>query len=895
MTVILEGSKPLSVRKFGQLNTATEETKLPDGDSPNASNVWTDESPGSLQTAKGFDLAGTITGGGPVRFLFNFRKDDGTQFVLVSDGATVWWTRDFKTFTSLITGLSSSFQLRATTVRGKVWFTNGNDSIRTWDGTTLTVLDGSGGTPNVPKGKFITYYHERVRMFNISGSRSSERFSALVDSAGTEIAPDTANAWPATNEIKIGDGDGEFGTGVRIYRGKLHYFKTTSIWRLEGIDEFSYFPIKTSAEVGPRSQESIQELDDLIHFVGLNGVYTFDGDSTERISDAINPSGTLSNLSVSELQQLDSNTQFWLQSTDADFTAGTLPANFDSDTDTLILKPADDLTADFNAGSEKTNILVGTDSFTLSRVATSTPSDTANLCLLQTVNGSADFIVSPVQNVIDGSTATIASLVGQPTDGSSMYIEIVFSATQSINKIVVRNYASRTFSIGSPSALNSTIQYNNGTSWITLGTLTGTVTVSDLTLTFTPVLATKIRILGNTSLTCNLVVGEFEAYAPAYSATGKFASRTLDNLATPTTLGVFQCDYDLNGGTATFFTQSSADGISWDAEVLATPGSAIASTARRYVRWGVSLTSTAAQTASPEIRKAYLGGTFVSQKHDTASTIFQWKAFQADYDNAGGTSAFYYRTATTNLLLDSASWVAILPGSDIISATASTFVQFKIELSAGSATREPLVNDVTINWITGASAAQVRSNQIIHGVSWKGRYWFDASEVGQSANNIVIIRGKKSFGYPWHMKRSWSIIPFLIFNDTLYGGSSVDGKIYRLDFGYSLAGSAMDSFFETGDLVGDDPDLQKVLLQIIVDYEKMGDNADYDLTVGYSTDRGETWTEKTIALTGTGRATKALNVIARSVQFRFRWRSNAIDAPFLVHGLDGIYRPTKFR
>lgn len=898
MTIVLENAKTISIRKFGTLNTATEETKLPIGDSPNMSNVWTDEAPGSVQTAKGYVLAGIAPSGNPIRFLFNFKQDTGTQLAIVSDNATVWTTRDFKTFTSIITGLSESFQLRATTARGKVWFTNGNDSVRTFDGTNVVVLDGTGGTPNVPKGKYITYYHERVVVYNMSGDRSTGRFTALTDSSGTEITPDDANAWVATNEIKIGDGDGDSGTGMFLYNQKLHFFKAKSIWRLEGIDEFSYFAFKTKAEIGPRIQENVVLLDGLMQFVSIGGFYTFDGDQTERISDILNPTSGLGNLSVSDIQSPDTNQEFWIQSSAADFDAGTKSANIDTTLNALILKPLDDSTVDFVAGTEKTNIDTALEDGAIKLLRTDAGSSSENVALNKPVTivlGPGGTIVGNLNSLTDGNTGSIAGFT------SFASVSIPLTSGEKITTIKLTTLtANKTFSISldgvvmAASSITSPGTFIAGTGQTQMhvdGTLTGGQP-GTVTITFPVFSGSVVTLNFSGSATSSCTMSEISFFPSLYFSTGKFVSKVLDLKEIPFSLGKLQVDYDLNAETASFFTQSSVDGIAWDAETSVTPGSAIASTPRRYFRWGINFASDGLDTAV--IRKVYGPGLFTSQTFDTASTIFQWKAYQADQQSVSGTILHFYRTATTTGGLSAKSWIAITPGSDIVSDVTDDCVQFKVEMSSGDPSREPSVDSVTVNWITGTEG-EINSQQLVHGISWNGRYWTDVSELGEDANNLMLIRGRKTFDSPWQLKRDWHMLALFIFNDALYAGSSTDSNIYKLDTGYSANGTALDSYFETGDMVGDEPDFQKNIIQLIADYEKMGDNAAYNLDVGVSVDKGDTWTEKTISLLGTGRVTKALNLSKQGNQFRFRFRTNGIDQPFIAHGLDAPYRPTKFR
>src|ERR1044072_4843166 len=144
MTSALEDIKTIALEEWLTLATAPSPTKLKQGQTPDMKNCWVDEKPGSVITAPGFIKVGTIPSNNPVTFCINFfRTSAGTQPFVVSDNATVWTTVDFQNFTQIITGLSSSFQLRGAVIRDKLWLTNGSDAVRTFDGTTVVVLSGS--------------------------------------------------------------------------------------------------------------------------------------------------------------------------------------------------------------------------------------------------------------------------------------------------------------------------------------------------------------------------------------------------------------------------------------------------------------------------------------------------------------------------------------------------------------------------------------------------------------------------------------------------------------------------------------------------------------------------------------------------------------------------------
>lgn len=74
---------------------------------------------------------------------------------------------------------------------------------------------------------------------------------------------------------------------------------------------------------------------------------------------------------------------------------------------------------------------------------------------------------------------------------------------------------------------------------------------------------------------------------------GEFVSETIDQGASVATEGVFQTTQIVpTNTTITWYTATSTDGMSWDPYVAVTPGAAIGSTVRRYLRYKAVLTTT---------------------------------------------------------------------------------------------------------------------------------------------------------------------------------------------------------------------------------------------------------------------------------------------------------------
>lgn len=915
MTALIEDAKEIDVSEFGTLNTSASPQRLPVGHSPNNQNTWVDEKPGSIITANGYIKLGELPSGNPCTFLLNFFKtSDGSSSVICSDGESIWSTTDYVNYTNVKSGLSPFFQLRGKVIRDKAWLTNGSDPVMTWDGSTLSELDGSGTTPDVPKGKYIDYHDERVWMYGIDGNLSSLRFSALTDSGGAEITPDDEDAWPEDNEIQISEGDADVGTGIFLYRGYLYCSKQYSMWRIVGYDEDTYSRVKTRSTTGTRFQESIQLKDNLVQFIGVDGLYVFDGEESKRISDVVDPaSSEVGVFAFRNLQQPLLNNQFINVSDTADFNGGTIPANLSSSGDKLTLVPVDDSQANFQAG-------------TLDDIsATETPGSiqldydetgvsTLNIATIGTgsLEVSDGVVIGAPSSINDGSVASPCGF--KPNLNPSMAWEVTFSEDNPVSGVTIQNYYFE--GVTSPT-VSGKLQYYDGSSWndVSGGTVTlptpsletftplyiggssGSryrVQETDLSINFSLLRCRGIRLFlqifgsgANTAFT----IRELEIWRSAFEVDGKFISRSLDYGAVPPIFGSLAADAVVQAGTTlTYFTQSSDDGSSWDAEVSVTNGGAIGSTIRRYIRWGAYFTSDGLRT--PTISSVYLGSTYISEVFNTGGNIFQWGAFQSSFNKAGQTITYYFRAASSEVGVTSESWTAIVPGAIPNTATSNTFIQIRIFLSTTSASSVPFVDSFTINWIL-SNGTGVNTLQNVASFVWLNRYWLAAATLGATSNDIVIVNGKSTAGSPWQ-KKDFAFLSFCRFQDYFIAGSSTDGSIYRLETGYSKNGSAIDSYYETKDFSVSGFCIK--IYEVLVTTDRLGP---YVLSVGISTDGGLNYSEKTIDLTRQSGASlsfdKRLNFNIMCESFRLRFRINAADQPFSVDSAKVYYRLTAQR
>jgi hypothetical protein len=882
VTSALENIKSIDLEEWLTLATAPAPSKLKQGQSPDMQNVWTDEKPGSVITANGFIKVGAIPSGNPVTFCINyFKTSSGTQTFVVSDNATVWTTVDFQNFTSIITGLSSSFQLRGAVIRDKLWLTNGSDPIQVWDGSNAVVPLSDNA---FPRARYIAYHDERVWLYHENANRSAVYFSSLTDSSANIILPDVAAAWDKTdNFLQISEGDADFGTGMILYRGYLHFFKQYSIWRLVGYDEYTYSRVKTRASTGTRFQESVQILDSLVHLIGVDGIYVFDGEESVRISDIIDPAtASQTAFGFNDLQQPNTNNQFWEVQSTTDFNAGTVPTNLAIDNAATLI-PADDSQADFQAGPTQTNIdtTLNPGSIQLAHSSSGVSSEVVSSGMLPVLTGFIPSLIGDVSFLTDGNDSNPFGFSSSGGGSSSITINIPLIHASLVSRITIKNI-NTPYGIGilfdnQPTAVTS--PFVIGTK--SVGTASGPLTNKTISVDFTPFSASSvsIQIIGFTT-----TMTEIQIFSSAYFATGKFVSKSLDLGTVPQGPLVFGVTETRNGESSTYFTQSSDDGIAWDSEVTFFSGFIISSTPRRYLRWGVYFASDGLNT--PVIDAAYLPSVYLSPIHDTGGNIFSWGPSESAPFMAGALISYYYRGATSVPGVAAASWNLIVPGGVLSFSTAFRYIQFKLEISGGDATHIPSIPSVTINWVVG-TVGQPQTLQNVASAYWRNRYWLSAAGSGALANNTILVRGKKTFNSPWMLK-DWNILSFTRFFDSLYGGSSVDGSIYKLDTGYSKNGLALDSYFETHDFTFGGFTCQ--LVELLVEAERTGP---WNLNVGVSVDGGNTFDTYTMDLTPStydNEYIKRINLSYTTTRFRLRFSTNGVDTPFQVHRCIAFYK-----
>lgn len=279
---------------------------IPDGSSPDLQNVITDEI-AALTKIKGFTKIGEIPSG-IAKNLYNFIQTDGTSWAIAHNGANLYATNDFITWLTIKTGLNANYPMEFETYNNTLWCCNGVDTIQKWTGSGTT----SDSTLLI-KPKYVKLHYDKMFYANTTDAPYNLYFS--------EPGGDPETLQP-TSPIVVGL-DGDIITWIMPYHGNLVIAKRRSIYVLQGNDPSNFFLYKTRSAVGVSLGRSIKIYDgqllgitEPLIFESEEGLYAFDGNDSYRISD------NMVNL-FKKYQQPLIQYKNWLQTTQADFQAGT--------------------------------------------------------------------------------------------------------------------------------------------------------------------------------------------------------------------------------------------------------------------------------------------------------------------------------------------------------------------------------------------------------------------------------------------------------------------------------------------------------------------------------------------------------------------------------------------
>lgn len=770
----------------GGLNTAIAPHKMDRKYSPKMINALIDDTPGTITETNGYMTVGSTITLGKINFQFKINYEDGTVDYVVSDSSIVLATADFLTYRMIRSNLSPNVKLQGVQVKNKGWFTDGVDSVFTVTKSTVVLLDGTSGNPNVPRGKYISYFGGRVFLFNSTTNPSGLYFSEVssTDTIPIAINPDSQNAWPLTNLLQIGQGDGSIGTAIWIYKGILHIGKEASIFQLFGTGVTSFTAKKTDVKIGPFSQDSIVVQDGFTYFYSQfgNGVYEFNGTDSRRLTDLIKPDMDTVKAALVRILEKKYDTK-------PDFDNGSYSAT------TMSL-----------SGIVSISTLQPINYYTPGQGTCSVAFNNKLELVLTDLTTSSAFTYFPnsMINPLDLYTGFLDTIT---FCGNKRFpVNSDFSVTPTLYMDV------RNENTGEIKTKQFSVLFNTGDDI--------TVNVKGLKVSVSDILQSKVS---------------YKIY--------------MDTLATST-------DQWVNGGSdhVGFFTFSSLSVVG---------------------RGLILLENTTGQYIS---------------NISTVTPITYWDIFSAGLNSNGGNINFFVRAATSSLNISTETWNPIYSGSLINIPASKNYIQFAATFTTTNILNNPALDYVSIKYNQGGA-----SDSAPFSFSWKNNFYIVVTTETNSVRSVIYKKAKITHSSPdaWMLLQGLNIKSFVIGDsDSIYGGSSSTGTIYRIEYGTNFDGAAIPFYYETPDMFFGSNYFEKTLHEYVLDYER---NSNATLSIGTSLNGGA-FSNRMISIDGSGRSLKSLyNIDKYGKFFRFNFQNNEIDKRIKIHGFGAIYEPLPVR
>jgi len=272
----------------GGLNTKFPPWLIEPNQSPDIRNIDIDAKPGVLIKRKGHVKYGAqISSSTGIHSLFVFRHTANAIFYTMCSSDTNVYKDVSGTWTKITSDdLTANQRVRYAVINDTVFFCNGTDTLKKWDGTTYAAAGGSPPTA----ATFILRYQSRLWLFS-SSSYPSRVWHSAITSAGLPAPED----WSTPQNYGFWDinpNDGDYITGAVVFSDKIVVFKQWSIHAIYGSKPGEFYTRILTDEIGCINSETIAVNEYAIFFLSHKGVYMFTAENNKlyKASNHIQPS-----------------------------------------------------------------------------------------------------------------------------------------------------------------------------------------------------------------------------------------------------------------------------------------------------------------------------------------------------------------------------------------------------------------------------------------------------------------------------------------------------------------------------------------------------------------------------------------------------------------------------
>ena len=217
----------------------------------------------------------------PIKSLYRFYKQNGSAIQLSTSGISIHRLNDANGAPTAIDGrytTSQRFSFTTWTAKDKVYWINGSQALRSYDGTTVAAVAGSP-----PIGTHVEFFLDRLWILQANGVRFSD---LNVD-----------NVWQGAALLNISDNKGGVGSFLKAANRVLIAAKTSGLWRLDGSPLLgnAFVPYSNVGCIAPWTADVVTVLQNGqvvpvgVAFLGTDGVYVTDGFQVTMITPKIDP------------------------------------------------------------------------------------------------------------------------------------------------------------------------------------------------------------------------------------------------------------------------------------------------------------------------------------------------------------------------------------------------------------------------------------------------------------------------------------------------------------------------------------------------------------------------------------------------------------------------------
>lgn len=271
--------------------------------------------------------------------------------------------------------------------------------------------------------------------------------------------------------------------------------------------------------------------------------------------------------------------------------------------------------------------------------------------------------------------------------------------------------------------------------------------------------------------------------------------------------------------------------------------------------------------------------TFVSSVKN-APSITSWDTFTTN--TTGGGQTFSIRSATGIFTVNSStpSWAATPSGTI---PTLSTGVYFQVrDAFAATSTNSITLTDFTVNWFEGSATDKTYAFYNDNAL-----WWSVTSGTGSTTNNKIIKYDLLNQGW---LLYDIPINGMYIRNQRLYFGSPTAGYIYKFGDITNDNGAAINSYWKSKDLIGNNPFVDKDYTRLSLSLLSVTNSS---MTVTYTVN-GSSSTDVVVPLSSSASFIKKNRNFPQGTTgstFNVKFGNNAADQPFEVFGIAIDFNP----